>query len=74
MYTIKSNIARKVYNTIMLVGVLKRNYKVWNTHTYKLLHQSDPAEGKEANLLLDSDSDALFLPHKKDYSRALHNT
>ena len=32
MYTIKLNIARKVYNTIMLVGVLKRNYKV-HTHT-----------------------------------------
>ena len=36
------------------------------------MNQSDPAEGKEANLLLNSESNWLFLPHKKDYSTALH--
>ena len=30
-------------------------------HIYKLMNQSDPAEGKEANLLLNSESDgAVF--------------
>ena len=37
------------------------------------MNQSDPAEGKEANLLLNSESNWLFLPHKKDYSTALHH-
>ena len=36
------------------------------------MNQSDPAEGKEANLLLNSESNWLFLPHRKDHSRALN--
>ena len=33
------------YNIIMLVGILNSN---WNLHTFKLVNQSDPAEGKFA--------------------------
>ena len=37
------------------------------------MNQSDPAEGKEASLLYIWKAIVLFLPQKKDYSRALHH-
>ena len=37
------------------------------------MNQSDPAGGKEASLLYIWKAIVLFLPHKKDYYRALHH-
>ena len=37
------------------------------------MNMSDPAEGKEASLLYNWKAIVLFLPQKKDYSRALHH-
>ena len=37
------------------------------------MNQCNPAEGKKASLLLNLESDCAVLPHKKDYSRALHH-
>ena len=38
------------------------------------MNQSDPAEGEEASLLYIWKAIVLFLPQKKEYSRALHHS
>ena len=51
-------------------GDYRYGFKIF---THKLRNLSDPAEGKEASLPLNSESYRAVLPRKKDCSNALHH-